>query len=181
MRRAVLGAVALSFVVAGCGGDPKVDPSPTPSSPVASPVSTTPAPPVMPAEAKTDTKAGAIAFVKYYIELINHAQATGDVEPLRPVEGSGCESCQKVRRSIAQIYASGGSIKGGTWRPHFQVGLANNDGSWLVSGYLQFDAEQVQKSAESAVEPSPGGSAFAHMTVQQVGGVWKVVAWSRES
>jgi hypothetical protein len=183
MRRAALGAVALLLALAGCGGDPKADPSPspTPSSPATSPVSTTPSTPVLPEEAKADTKAGAIAFVKYYVELINHAQATGDVSPLRSVEGTRCESCRKVRGSITQIYANGGSIEGGTWRPHLNVALRNNDGSWLVSGYLRFDPERVQKSSASAVETSEGGSASADMTVQHVAGSWKVIAWSRES
>jgi len=85
MRRFVVGA-ALVLLVAGCGGDPKADPSPS-TSPAPSISSTpTPSPPTLPDAAKANTKAGAIAFVKYYVELVNHAQATGDVGKLQSVE-----------------------------------------------------------------------------------------------
>ena len=180
MRRSWWGAAALLVLLAGCGGDPKADPSPTPSE---SPVSTTPSPtaPTMPAAAAENSKAGAIAFVRYYIELINHAQATGDVEALAKVEGSNCESCANVRTSIGKIYGAGGSITGGTWHPHLNIGLRNSDGSWLVSGYIAFDREQVKRSRDAAVEVAEGGSATTHVTVTHANGDWKVLAWSRES
>jgi hypothetical protein len=183
MRRSLVGAagvLAALLVLAGCGGDPKADPSPSPSTPS---VSTTPSPtaPVMPAAASENTKAGAIAFVRYYIELINHAQATGDVAALESVESAGCESCAKVRTSIAKIYASGGSITGGSWHPHLRTALQNDDGSWLVSGYIQFDPEQVKRSRESPIESAAGGSAITHVTVVLNNDIWKVLKWSRES
>src|SRR4051812_44399939 len=115
MPRVLVGAVVLVLALAGCGADPKADPSPSPSTTTASPVSTTPAPPVLPEAAKANTKAGAIAFVKYYVELINHAQATGDVGPLAAVEDPGCESCAKGRAYISRIYGGGGHVSGGSW------------------------------------------------------------------
>src|SRR5689334_7529083 len=127
MRRLVVGA-CLAVALVGCGGDPEADPSPSPSSPSSS--STTPAPRVMPEAAKANTKAGAVAFAKYCIALINHAQATGDVEALAAVEDPDCKSCSKVRHSVTRIYGAGGSIAGGTWRPHMSVALRNADGSW---------------------------------------------------
>src|SRR4051794_697515 len=110
MPRVLVGAVVLLLALAGCGGDPKADPSPSPSVPSASPVSTTPAPPALPEAAKANTKAGAIAFVKYYVQLINHAQATGDVAALAAVEDPGCSSCASGRRLLKKIYESGGHI-----------------------------------------------------------------------
>lgn len=181
MPRLVIGTVALLLALAACGGDPKADPSPTPSTPVSTAPSPTASAPVMPAEASANTKAGAIAFVRYYVELINYAQATGDVDPLKAIEGEACESCTNVRESIRRTYGNGGSIEGGAWRPNLTIALHNEDDSWLVSGFIRFDPERVRESATSSFVPGPGGSAMAHVTVLLSGSGWKVLAWSRES
>ncbi|HET9499371.1 MAG TPA: hypothetical protein VFO98_03835, partial [Marmoricola sp.] len=71
MRR-VIGAgvlVGAVFATAACGGDPSSSPSPSPSvSPSPSPSSTAPTPPPLPDAARKDTKAGAVAFVRHYVE-----------------------------------------------------------------------------------------------------------------
>ena len=90
MARRLIVAVVLALAVAGCGGDPKADPSPTPST---SPVSTSPSAPGMPQAAKENTKAGAIAFARHLVVLVNYSQSTGDVSSLAAVAGEACESC----------------------------------------------------------------------------------------
>jgi hypothetical protein len=179
MKRRLLGVAVLALALSSCGGEPKADPSPTRS--VTTPVSTTPTAPVMPDAAKANTKAGAIAFVRHYVDLVNYAQQTGDVSTLASVESDACESCAKVRRSIAEIYTAGGAIQGGTWHPHFKVALHNGDGSWLVTGYIKFEAEEVRSNKTAEPQPQPGGSAVTHLTVKNSDDAWKVLAWSRES
>ena len=39
--------------------------------------------PVMPGRAEKNTLKGAEAFVRHYIDLLNHAASTGDADPLR--------------------------------------------------------------------------------------------------
>ena len=76
------GLVAAGLLLSGCGGDspePKPLPKDSKSSPSASPSAT---PPEMPAAAKKKTKAGAIAFVRHYVELINYAGRSGEPRPL---------------------------------------------------------------------------------------------------
>ncbi|WP_148046635.1 DUF6318 family protein [Nocardioides pocheonensis] len=184
MARRLIGAVVLLFALSGCGGDPKADPPPSPS-PSTSPVSTTPSArasvPVMPEAAKENTKAGAIAFAEHYVDLINQAQATGYVAGLRSVEDPQCTSCSRVRRSIEAIYGAGGTIEGGTWRPSFKVALQNADRSWLITGVISFDPEQVRRSKDGQLEVQPGGSAVTHLTIAKTSRAWKVLAWSRES
>jgi hypothetical protein len=114
MRRSVI-AVAVLVVLAGCGGAPKVSPSPTPSSPVTSPVSTTPTPPAMPDAAKANTKAGAIAFVRHYVSIQNYASLHGDTAALRKLASPACDSCQSIVRLIEKVYSAGGRIEGDGW------------------------------------------------------------------
>ncbi len=78
--RLAAGLVACSVLLAGCGGSPAPKPLPAPrpsSSP--SPTTTPAAAPAMPEAAKAKTRAGAIAFARHYVELINYA-----TDPRRP-------------------------------------------------------------------------------------------------
>ena len=49
----------------------------------------------MPDEARTQDAAGAEAFVRYYIELINRTSDVMDAEPLREFS-DGCEDCDRI-------------------------------------------------------------------------------------
>jgi hypothetical protein len=188
MRRAVLGAVALLVVVAvllmltGCGGDPKADPSPSPSSPVTSPVSTTPSAPVMPAEAKAEGKAGAMAFVKYYVELINHAQATGDTSALAAAEMPKCHSCQTARNGVQAHYEAGGSIKGGDWRIEKSVAVPNPAvGGWNVDLSVSYGRQVVSYGTSQPDKVNPAGEMVLSVQVGRVDDAWRVFEWVRGS
>jgi hypothetical protein len=186
MRRAVLGAVALLVVVAvllmltGCGGDPKAVPSPSPSSPATSPVSTTPSAPVMPEEAKADSKAGAIAFVKYYVELINHAQATGDVQALADVESEKCRSCISAQKTLQEIYGVGGHIEGGALVGEVQSAARRPDlGGFTVFVAVRFGPQKVVRP--DGTTSLDGGRTIMTLVVRHNVDGWRVLQWSRGS
>ncbi|MGY2873811.1 hypothetical protein ACVW00_001001 [Marmoricola sp. URHA0025 HA25] len=186
MRRAVLGAVAVLVVVAvllvvtGCGADPKADPSPAPSTPVTSPVSTTPSAPVLPEEAKANTKAGAVAFVKYYVELINHAQATGDVGSLQAVEAKECRSCANARETLNTIYGAGGHIEGGALSASITSAARRPDpGEWTVFAAVSFGPQKVIRPDGST--SLKGGRSVMTLVVRYQNAAWLVDQWSRGS
>lgn len=125
--------VALAVVIAGggtagCDGGPP-DPEPTPPPPsvdVSASGPTTsgapvppvaPAVPTLPAAAREASEEGARAFVGYYWELVNYAQATGDVRRLRRASGPKCEQCQRGISAIATVYANGGYITEANYTP----------------------------------------------------------------
>lgn len=123
-RRCVvaLALVVLGAGVGGCNADPP-DPGPTWSasasadgtasgSPTAAPG---PAVPVLPAAAREASEAGARAFVGYYWELVNYAQATGDVKALRRASAPTCTGCQSGIRGVVDLYEAGGHLTGGTY------------------------------------------------------------------
>ena len=176
MRRSWWGAAALLVVLAGCGGDPKADPSPTPSE---TPVSTTPSPPAptMPAAAAENSKAGAIAFVRYYIELINHAQATGDVEPLAAAESPECRSCASARDVVTRIYTSNGHLEGGDWAARIQSAAPRPDlDAWTVFAVVRFAPQVVVDKGETT--HLKGGRSLITFVVGHTDR-WKVIRWSR--
>jgi Family of unknown function (DUF6318) len=180
MTRALVGAVALALALAGCGGDPKADPSPTPSSPATSPVSTTPSAPALPDEAKANTKAGAIAFVRYYIALINHAQATGDVDALAAVEDPGCRSCISARQTLGDIYQSGGHIEGGALDASIGGASPRPDlKGWTVIVTARFGPQDVVRS--DGATHLKGGRSLITFVVRHSEESWTVLQWSRGS
>jgi hypothetical protein len=112
---AVIG-LAVTALVGGCaGGDSKPSALPsltsTSASPSASRSSTTA--PTPPAEAREKTSAGAAAFVRFYIGLINDAYRTGASEPLRKYAGPTCDSCMSIAAAVDDIYENGGHSEGG--------------------------------------------------------------------
>lgn len=115
---------ATAVVLVGCsdeGDSEGADPSPGPSSSTASdggPASgspradPTPAP-TLPAEAQVDSEVGAEAFARHYVDLMNHAQATGDAEALMAVSSEQCGGCQGLQTAAEESYADGGYLEGG--------------------------------------------------------------------
>ncbi|WP_418058624.1 DUF6318 family protein [Pimelobacter simplex] len=126
-RRCVVALALVVLGVGGCNADPP-DPGPTWSMSGSAEVTAsssptvTPGPevPVLPAAAREASEAGARAFVEYYWELVNYAQATGDVRALRAVSGPSCEGCQAGIAAVRRHYRAGGRVVGGAAIPQDQ-------------------------------------------------------------
>jgi len=188
MPRLVIGTVVLLFVLAGCGGDPKAvstpSPTPPPSTGPAHPSATTAttatpssAPvPVMPAQASADTRAGAIAFVRYYVELINHLQSTGDGAPVVAVSAKGCRSCEAVVAAARALYAAGGRVNGGAWSIDDTVARHPSPTTWAVRVAGQLAPSTFTKSGSDTPTTRPGGKADARF-VLTFDRTWKVLQW----
>ncbi|MCV2488295.1 hypothetical protein OF117_02885 [Geodermatophilus sp. YIM 151500] len=118
-RLAVLGFAAAVLVLTGCSEAPQqpaaVDAAPTSAS--ASPTEEE-LPPLgppdfpVPDEARTQDEAGAEAFLRYYIELINRQQAVPDGQPLRDL-GPDCRECHVIAQRFDDAAAAGYKLEGG--------------------------------------------------------------------
>jgi len=181
MRRFVVGATVL-LLLAGCGGDPKADPSPS-TSPTPSASSTpTSSAPAMPDAAKANTKAGAIAFVKYYVGLINYAQATGDVRALRAAEDGHCQSCEQARDGVRKLYESGGSISGGDWSVESANAVPNAAiGGWVVDLNISYRSQTVSYGSAQPDKTNKAGRMLISVQVRRTSLSWLVGEWTRAS
>lgn len=124
VRRSVaaLGAIALVTALSGCTDDSDADAddgnspsasvnnSPTPSA-SASP-DTGPTEPVAPKGMAEPTKRGAELLVRYYWEVVDYAQWTGDVRTLKTLANPNCSVCDDTVRGLRGIYENGGFLKG---------------------------------------------------------------------
>nr|WP_239521410.1 DUF6318 family protein [Blastococcus saxobsidens] len=102
-------------VLTGCSEKQEANESlPTPSA-----TETTPdLPPLgpedmpMPAEARTQDAAGAEAFTRYYIDLINRTTNSMDAEPLRQFS-DGCRDCNRIATNTEEAAAAGQAYRDG--------------------------------------------------------------------
>ncbi|MBC7630399.1 MAG: hypothetical protein H7290_02805 [Flavobacterium sp.] len=70
----------------------------------------------MPAQAKLNTREGAAAFVKHYIDVFNYASNTGDTTELRRLSSPMCEGCQSYITLYERTYKAGGYFKDSDWK-----------------------------------------------------------------
>jgi len=112
-----LGAAALiaaAVSASACNGSPDATQTPSTTVPSSTPTPTpsTPAPPALPAEAKGLTVESADAFTRFYLQLLEHAQATGNTTSLKAWSDAGCIGCGQAIRHIDSVEGSGGSYSG---------------------------------------------------------------------
>lgn len=176
---AVLAVGLLGGSLSGCGGTPDAGPPPSPSTtaPSASP---SPTAPVMPDAARANTKAGAVAFVKFYIATFNHAQATGDVSTLKSLGAKGCVSCEALVRAIQSTYRRGGRAEGGRWIVTGAHGMRSLGHAWEVDVAGRFERSRVfYSSSDAQGQPAKGGPALTSFYLNGQDGGWKVKRWTR--
>jgi hypothetical protein len=66
----------------------------------------------MPDDARTQDAAGAQAFVRYYIDLINRTSTVLDAAPLREFS-DGCRDCSRIATNVEEDAAAGRDYEGG--------------------------------------------------------------------
>lgn len=137
IRSAAAGAaVAAALMLAGCAGGAPADPGAVSSTPTGSATSSPPSTPtttptavykpadasgpaqnvpvpVLPEVAKTETKEGLEAFVRYWYATLNYAFETGKTERLMEISAPGCVFCKGLRDGVSEAWAEGRWVSGG--------------------------------------------------------------------
>ena len=175
LRRAVAGLLLGTALLTGCSE--KTEANETLPSPSATPT-TEALPPIGPAdfpvpdEARTKDAAGAEAFLRYYIELLNRQQAIPEGQPLRLL-GPDCEECSRVANAFDEAAAAGQNYEGGT------VTLTEVSEPELSADRAEINfAVRVEAVSltDSLGQPVPGGQAQADPVV----GSGIALRWSSE-
>ena len=107
--------LAVSMLLAGCGGDAKPAASPSSTAP-SSPPTTTSAPtttatpttdPNIPAAARAHTPAGAEAFVRYFFERLNVAWTAPSAGILSPLCQPSAIACAANEKTATRLVSEG--------------------------------------------------------------------------
>jgi hypothetical protein len=99
----------------------------------------------MPAAARKKTKAGAIAFVRTFMDALNFAGATGDTKPLRDAYIRLCTRCEAIADGIDKTYGAGGKIEGGEWHvKRLKFHAIKNEVAY-IDAFVDYDAQTWTK------------------------------------
>lgn len=69
--------------------------------------------PVLPEVAKTETKEGLEAFVRYWYSTLNYSYETGSTERLVEISGPNCAFCLGLRDGVTEAWGEGRWVAGG--------------------------------------------------------------------
>lgn len=177
----LLGLLGLS----GCGNTDTpaahADPATSAAPPTrVTPSHTGPTPPALPAVAAKPTRAGAIAFAKYYWKVVDYAQRTGDTRLLRGLQYKTCKACVGGIRWIDRVRRAGGTIRGGTYALQSaraqQAPGSPKSPAYAVVIKATTTAQQVSGAGRLDHQYPPSQPSIT-MSLQFMGGKWSVTSW----
>ncbi|CAI9403585.1 hypothetical protein HIDPHFAB_04011 [Nocardioides sp. T2.26MG-1] len=186
--RTALTALSLVSVLAlgACSGDdpePKfAEPSPSrslPSSPSTTAVSG-PVEPTMPAEAKGTDAAAAEAFVRFYWEMVNYAQATGDLDGLRGLAGPECKPCVSGIRGLERLVERKADVHGGEYDVSDISSAFFDNGGRITVRYKLASSRQVISYPSGKPSTYPAKQVDAMSLLRKDEGRWALEYWGED-
>jgi len=175
-----------SGVLGGCsGGDP--EPRIAPSSPMSASASkpssaSGPVEPTMPAAARQHTAAGAEAFVRFYWEMADYAQATGDTSGLKPLAERQCGACTGGVAFVESVYRKGGHIHGGETSVERAVATKMRSGQavlYRVVVRVDSDRQRVEVPGRKKDRIYGAGTSSIQFLLRPTRQAWSVTYWDR--
>jgi len=187
--RTVIAALCVVSVLAlgDCSGadpEPRFAPPSTsaPTSPSTTAVSG-PVEPTMPAAAKGTDAAAAEAFVRFYWEMVNYAQATGDLDGLQSLADASCAACREGTSYLERVFSDGGEISGGAATVRVRTtGFVKDQGR--SNAVVVFDVsstrQRVDYPGDRRDESYPGGVTRLSAILIPHAGTWLMSSWNDE-
>lgn len=109
--------------------------------------------PTMPEEAKEDTEAGAEAFVRHYIDLINYTGMHPEAGILEPLAEGSCEACNNLAATVEYSKDNGHYLLDPLWIPHdFSTTVFSTDRTALVRVEVEQPSQDVLDGDGSKVD-----------------------------
>lgn len=133
--------------------------------------------PVLPEEAKAETKEGLLAFARYWFAQLNYAYETGDVKGLNAITSPSCEFCSKLTEKLTSSYSQGTWIAGGRIKTPSVNSTYVLDKSGKFQVVVQVQQEQIDYHAAGTSNfrsPTPASDTGSVMLVVYVSGAWHV-------
>ena len=162
--------------LAGCDSNqPATAPPPVPTSTSTSttaPPDDDNGPPALPGPARDKTAAGAKAFVRYYVELLNHSVTHNSIIGMRAAQAPGCTVCERFVSSIRKNARNGGSQTGGEWTVKATSVIGDLDRPIVVTRVIVSPGQVVARSGEAPRTIQRHSSTFQFMLTR-----WRELSW----
>lgn len=135
----------------------------------------------VPDEARTKDAAGAEAFTRYFLDLLDHQRAIPDGQPIRDL-GPDCQECLRIAQNYDEVAASGQRYQGGelTMNELAEPLLEGDDA--LISFSARREAVSIVDSSGATVEeipePAPSLSSGIDLTWSDEGECWLVTGFN---
>ncbi len=172
--RRLIATLLLLPALASCSDDPDSSGSGDPTSSVTPEPTPTETPPTEPAEAGDRTKAGAKAFVEYWVETLNYAASTGDTVGFSSLASDACRSCVEINDLIANTYDKGGYIRSDGWRVVKVVSVESSARRMTVQADLEFAPETIVASDGAEPQERSGSTEGATFILSWAADRWKL-------
>ncbi len=193
MRRAVAAAIAagLWLTSAACTAEPAANPPSTaptatdPSTTTTSGTPTTSGPattspgevkaPVMPALARENSRAGAKAFVRYYIATLNYSIHARSGDLLRGASTPGCRACNSVASLASGLEKKGGYQEGGDWTPtNIYFIPAQKPSEPIVDVTISVSHGELRLTKDDPVQQIPRETIHNEFHLRRLGNAWRM-------
>ena len=191
----------LCLTAAACQGDspkpppvtstPITSPTPTPTSTAAALPDFTkwqdkpadiPVPP-MPAAAKKHTRAGSVAFAKYYIDILNYVILAADSSPAHSLRASSCSLCRQLEDRFTTIVGQGNGYLGDPRYRHrfFASSSGYSTAVAGVNGHLERSKWKSRDPSSTKANSEPAERVGIVVRLEPTDGGWRVVSFSAEN
>jgi hypothetical protein len=171
------------LALAGCSGDeeagglsPSSPPADTSSAPTSS-ASTAPpdGPPKLPAVARQHTNAGAKAFVRYYIDVLNYAYMNARPNALARVSPKACDLCSAGMTVLRRLARAGGEQRGGRMAAtKVVVGPFEPDTTRIYFAKIHVSPGSSRGSADSPFTPIKEQNFMLEFDLRWVATAWTI-------
>ena len=185
-RTALTALLVVSVLALGAcsGSDPQpkfADPTPSqPTSPSTTAVSG-PVEPTMPAAAQGTDAAAAEAFVRFYWEMVNYAQATGDLEGLRSLAGPECGPCASGLKALERLVEREAAVRGGVYKLSDMSSAFFGEGNRITVWYALAATRQViAYPGDRADEVYAAKEVRAMSVLRREDGQWALEYWGED-
>ena len=138
----------------------------------------------MPDEARTQDAAGAEAFVRYYVELINRTSTVMDAQPLRDFS-DGCRECERIAGDVEDKATAGYRYVGGQVAITYLAPIVSDAaaaefdmrGDVAASAAVNASGEEIAEFSSPAYNGLSGGAAVQWSTAEDT---WLMSAFTLE-
>lgn len=177
---ALLGLAGCSDDDANADDEPSSTMTPTAStSPTASESSTPEEPtlPEWPAAADGTGDKAARAFARYWLEMVNYAQSTGDTAPLEDLHTPECSACTSGVDQVKSDWSHGRTLRGGEYRiDHLGTRRSSEKLINIAEIRAQYSKqEKISRSGKVLEVIEPARVAY-RLYLRRDGGRWVVAA-----